>query len=374
MKNKIGIVVVLILIAVFAVIAFKWIKHRMEYAITDAVFVETDSLSNVSFKRVAGKIIKFYKNEGDKIKKGEVLAQIDPKDYVLQLEKIKKEINSLKFKKKALEEKKKRISQQIEKNIQISNLSLEESKKIKQSVLSQIKGIDAQLTQLEKDKKRFSELVKKDLAPKRKLEEIETNINVLKSKKDALFAKIEQLQIHHKILNEKLQLAKVKKIQVKELENEIKALTNKIKSLKKSKEDIENLIEYTKLKAPFDGVIAKKFKSVGEIVSSGIPVYAVYPLNDVYIKVLLEETKLKGVKIGNKAVIHIDAYPDEYFEGVIYEISPAAAAKFALVPRDVTAGEFTKVAQRIPVKIKITKGKIELLKVGMGGEVEIEKK
>ena len=374
MKNKIGIIVVLVLIAVFAVIAFKWIKHRMEYAITDAVFVETDNLSNISFKRVSGKIIKFYKKEGDKVKKGEILAQIDPKDYVLQLEKIKKEINSLKFKKKALEEKKDRINKQIDKNIQIVKISLKENEKLQDSLLSQIKGINSRLSQLKKDKERFSNLVKKDLAPKRKLEEIETNIDVLSSQKEALLAKLEQLKLQKQSLNEKVKLTKIKKLQIKEIESEISSLSSKINSLRKSKEDIENLIEYTKLRAPFDGVIAKRFKSVGEIVSSGVPVFAIYPLNDVYIKVLLEETKLKGVKIGNKAIIRIDAYPNEYFEGIVYEISPAAASKFALVPRDITAGEFTKVAQRIPVKIKITRGKIELLKVGMGGEVEIEKK
>lgn len=374
MKNKIGIIVVLILIAVFAVIAFKWIKHRMEYVITDAVFVETNNLSNISFKRVSGKIIKFYKKEGDKVKKGEILAKIDPKDYVLQLEKIKKEINSLIFKKQALEEKKDRINKQIDKNIQIVKISLKENKKLQDSLLSQIKGIDSRLSQMKKDKERFSNLVNKDLAPRRKLEEIETNIDVLSSQKEALLAKLEQLKLQKQSLNEKVKLTKIKKLQIKEIESEISSLSSKINSLRKSKEDIENLIEYTKLRAPFDGVIAKRFKSVGEIVSSGVPVFAVYPLNDIYIKVLLEETKLKGVKIGNKAIIHIDAYPDEYFEGVVYEISPAAASKFALVPRDITAGEFTKVAQRIPVKIKIIRGKIELLKVGMGGEVEIEKK
>ncbi|EDP73716.1 HlyD family secretion protein [Hydrogenivirga sp. 128-5-R1-1] len=374
MKNKIGIIVVLILIAVFAVIAFKWIKHRMEYVITDAVFVETNNLSNISFKRVSGKIIKFYKKEGDKVKKGEILAKIDPKDYVLQLEKIKKEINSLIFKKQALEEKKDRINKQIDKNIQIVKISLKENKKLQDSLLSQIKGIDSRLSQLKKDRERFLNLVNKDLAPRRKLEEIETNIDVLSSQKEALLAKLEQLKLQKQSLNEKVKLTKIKKLQIKEIESEISSLSSKINSLRKSKEDIENLIEYTKLRAPFDGVIAKRFKSVGEIVSSGVPVFAIYPLNDIYIKVLLEETKLKGVKIGNKAIIHIDAYPDEYFEGVVYEISPAAASKFALVPRDITAGEFTKVAQRIPVKIKIIRGKIELLKVGMGGEVEIEKK
>ena len=61
------------------------------------------------------------------------------------------------------------------------------------------------------------------------------------------------------------------------------------------------------------------------------------------------------------------------FEGVVEEISPASAATFALVPRDISAGEFTKVVQRIPVKIRIKKGNLSLLRVGMGGRVEIKR-
>ena len=67
MKNKIGLTVVLLLIIVFSVISFRWIKHRMEYAITDAVFVESEKLANLSFKRVSGKIIKMHKDEGDDV-------------------------------------------------------------------------------------------------------------------------------------------------------------------------------------------------------------------------------------------------------------------------------------------------------------------
>ncbi|WP_343123071.1 HlyD family efflux transporter periplasmic adaptor subunit [Persephonella sp. KM09-Lau-8] len=157
------------------------------------------------------------------------------------------------------------------------------------------------------------------------------------------------------------------------MKKNIESLQNKILALQQQKKDLENLISYTKLVSPYNGKIAKKFVSEGEVVPAGRPIYAIVPDNSLYILVLLEETKLEGIKIGSKAIIHIDAYPDKEYEGEVFEINPATAAKFALVPRDVTAGEFTKVAQRIPVKIKITKGDISVLKVGLGGEVEIKR-
>jgi len=373
-KNKIGIVVIIILIALFSIVAYRWVYHRMHYAITDAVFVETDNLSNVSFKRVAGKLIKLNKKEGDKVKKGEILAEMDPTDYIVQLNKIKDEIKSLTLKTRALRAKEKRIKKEVSININISKNLLDEIQ-VNQKILHyKLQEIDTNIKQLEKDQKRFENLTQKGLAPKRKLEVINTKLKTLNLKKQSLLSKLKQLKIKHKILKQKLSLAIAKKLQITEIDNQIKSLKEKIKALNDAKKDIQNLISYTKLRAPFDGVIAKKFKSLGEVVSSGIPVYSMYPTNDVYIYVLLEETKLQGVKKGNRAIIHIDAYPDETFEGVVDTINPATASKFALVPRDITAGEFTKVVQRIPIKIRITRGKIELLKVGMGGEVEIEKK
>jgi membrane fusion protein (multidrug efflux system) len=110
------------------------------------------------------------------------------------------------------------------------------------------------------------------------------------------------------------------------------------------------------------------------VVNPGMPVYALIDPKDIYILVLLEETKLKGVEVGCPAYIKIDAYPHMKYKGVVKEILPASAAKFALVPRDISAGEFTKVVQRMQVKVKITEGDTSKLVVGMGGEIEIKRK
>jgi len=366
LKNKIGLTVVLLLIIVFSVISFRWIKHRMEYAITDAVFVESEKLANLSFKRVSGKIIKMHKDEGDDVKKGDILAEIDPSDYKVQLERIVSEIKSLYYRKKALEEKLKRIDDQLNKKLEISKLSLKQ-------VEEGIKGLSLRLGQLKRDINRFRNLVKKDLAPARKLEKMETELKILKVERESVVSKLEQMKISRDITEKKVKQAESDILKVRELKKEISSIEEKMNALKKQKEDIQNLIKETKLLAPFDGKIAKKYKTEGEVVSPGIPVYALVSDKDIYINVLLEETKLKGIRKGSKAYIKIDAYPDEVYEGVVEEINPASAAKFALVPRDVTAGEFTKVAQRIPVKIRIVKGDKTLLRVGMSGEVEIKK-
>ncbi|WP_297455453.1 HlyD family secretion protein [Persephonella sp.] len=373
MRNKIGLIIIVALIVVFAFVAFKWIKHRIDYAVTDAVFVESDQMANLSFYRAQGKIIKLYKNEGDTVKKGEVIAEIDPTDYITKLKQVKHQIQALQAKKASLEEKLKKTTQKVSIKEKTAYLTKEQVKTSIKALEHQLKQIKAKIQLVKRDVERFERLAKKELIPHRKYEEAQTQLKILIQQKKATLQQIESLKLNLKKAQESIKLAEAEKLSIPEIKKNIESLQNKILALQQQKKDLENLISYTKLISPYNGKIAKKFVSEGEVVPAGKPIYAIVPDNTLYILVLLEETKLKGVKIGSKAIIHIDAYPDKEYKGEVFEINPATAAKFALVPRDVTAGEFTKVAQRIPVKIKITEGDLSVLKVGLGGKVEIKR-
>ena len=374
MKKNIGLFVVLVLILIFAVFAIRWIEHRMKYVISDAVFVETDYLSNLGFNRVSGKIIQLYKKEGDAVKADETIAKIDDTDYKIQLENINYEIESLKQQKSQLENQLSRIIQENELNQKITSLTTQEIEKKIESLSAQKSQVEAQIEKAKKDEERYRNLLEKGLVPKAKYEEINTQLKVLLDQKKAIEKSISELNLSKAKSKETVELVKTQGQVSKEIQDQISALENKILALTKQKEDLENQIKYTELKSPYNGIIAKKYVSIGDIVKAGQPIYAIVKENSFYIKVLLEETKLSGVKVGNKAYIKLDAYPDKTFEGEVESIDISSAAKFALVPRDISAGEFTKLAQRIPVKIRITKGDISLLRVGLGGEVEIEKK
>ncbi len=373
MKNKIGILIVILLLVVFSVITYKWIKHRKEYVITDAVFVEADGMTDISFKRVSGKIIKVLKEEGDKVKKGEVVAVLDDTDYKVELASIEKKIQALLHQKYSLEKKLTRIQEEIKINKKLQELNKKQLIKKAEAVKSQIGQINAQIKQVEKDRERFKKLTEKELIPRHRFEEIDTKLQVLQEQKATLEKNLEEILIGVKKAEKSLELVKAREKLIPEIRENILSIEKQIDALKENKRDILNKISYTKLKAPFDGIIAKRFVFIGSVVKSGMPVYSLIPENSFYIRVLLEETKLEGVKVGAPVRIKIDAYPDKIYRGIVERIEPASAAKFALVPRDISAGEFTKVAQRIPVRIKITEGDLSLLKVGLGGEVEIKR-
>lgn len=132
-------------------------------------------------------------------------------------------------------------------------------------------------------------------------------------------------------------------------------------------------IAHTQVWAPMEGMIAKRWVYCGDVVEFGQPLFELNDLKDVWITANLEETKLEHVKIGSPVKIHVDAYPGKEFTGHVFVIKGSAASKFALIPPDNATGNFTKVVQRIPVKIHIDVPKNEELYLfpGMSCEVKI---
>jgi len=111
-------------------------------------------------------------------------------------------------------------------------------------------------------------------------------------------------------------------------------------------------LSYTRITAPANGVVSKKTAEVGQLVQPGQPLMAVVPLQDVWVVANLKETETAGVRPGEAAQFTVDAYPGCTFGGRVESLSPATGAKFSLLPPDNATGNFTKVVQRVPVRVR----------------------
>jgi membrane fusion protein (multidrug efflux system) len=114
-------------------------------------------------------------------------------------------------------------------------------------------------------------------------------------------------------------------------------------------------LSYTRLTAPFFGVVSKKTVELGQLVQPGQPLMSVVPLDDVWITANLKETEIENVKPGEPVDFTVDAYPRLHFRGHVESLSPATGARFSLLPPDNATGNFTKVVQRVPVRIRSDK-------------------
>ncbi len=132
-------------------------------------------------------------------------------------------------------------------------------------------------------------------------------------------------------------------------------------------------LSYTVVTAPVDGVVSKKSVEIGQLVQAGQPLLSVVPLTDVWVTANFKETQIEHIRPGADATIKADAYPDRAFHGNVESLSPATGARFSLLPPDNATGNFTKVVQRIPVRIHLD-GQTDpahLLRPGMSVDVTI---
>src|SRR2546422_433326 len=112
-------------------------------------------------------------------------------------------------------------------------------------------------------------------------------------------------------------------------------------------------LSYTRVIAPSNGVVSKKAVELGQLVQAGQPLMTVVPLEDVWVTANLKETETADVTPGDSADITVDAYKGVHFRGHVESLAPATGAKFSLLPPDNATGNFTKVVQRIPVRIRL---------------------
>jgi membrane fusion protein (multidrug efflux system) len=133
-------------------------------------------------------------------------------------------------------------------------------------------------------------------------------------------------------------------------------------------------LSYTKIVAPVAGTVGKKTVEEGQRIQPGTPLLAVVS-SDKWIVANFKETQLKKMRVGQKVKIAVDAFGDRKFNGYVDSFSPASGASFALLPPDNATGNFTKIVQRVPVKILFDHGSLgefdQLIAPGMSCDVKV---
>ena len=134
-------------------------------------------------------------------------------------------------------------------------------------------------------------------------------------------------------------------------------------------------LSYTQISAPVDGTIGARSLRVGQFVQAGTQLMAVVPLDAVYVVANFKETQLTHVRDGQPVEIQIDSFHGTRLRGHVDSLSPASGLEFALLPPDNATGNFTKIVQRVPVKIVLDDHRLTgLLRPGMSAEPVINTK
>lgn len=266
--------------------------------------------------KVGGQILEIMVDDNEYVEKGQVLAHIDASDIELILAQAKARLAQVEAEKAAA--------------LSVKQSSLSASK----AAYTNIAVAKAKKERLNTDLVRFTNLKADDIIPQSKLDDLETNFEVVNSQVTAAHQQYLASDSQHKAAFKK-----------------ISSIDAAIEAAKINIRNAELKLSYTKIKAPSSGKISRKMIELGQVVRPGQPLMAVTNTTDLWVVANFKEVQVSEMVIGQKVIITIDAFPEETFYGQIESIAAATGAKFSLFPADNATGNFTKVTQRIPVKI-----------------------
>ncbi|MDL2407179.1 HlyD family secretion protein [Rhizobium calliandrae] len=305
---------------------------------TDDAYVKADYTTIAP--KVSGYIAEVLVNDNDHVKAGQPLARIDDRDYRSALTQAQADVKAA--------------------GAAITNLDAQIA--LQQSVIDQAKATivasQASLTFAEEDSQRSQNLIRNGAGTTQRAEQSQ-------SARDQAAANLQR--------NQAALIAEQKKITVLQTQYD-QAVAQRDRSAAAAHQAELNL-SYTEIVAPIDGTVGARTLRVGQFVTAGTQLMAVVPLNAVYVLANFKETQLTYVRPGQPVDIKVDSFPDAEIKGHVNSVSPASGLEFSLLPPDNATGNFTKIVQRIPVKITLDDASLAgLLRSGMSVEPDIDTK
>ncbi len=316
MKTALKNIFVLLLIAgTLAVIYWLIISYYDEKNRTDDAQVDGNIVPALA--RTDGFVDSVYVNDDQYVHAGDILVQLDTTDLGLQL---KQALNSL----------------------AVSNTNLRSSEVgIQMAELGEkiaVQGIDAQKAALKTAESNYQRnKVLKDKGV--------VSVQVFEFTEEAFIKNTIALQNAYDQQKQAAARVQDARNQLELARQNIAAQENEIEILRKS-------IQYATIEAPVGGLVSKRKIQTGQMVRAGTQLFSIVQSNDLWITANFKETQVAAFPVGKRVKIIADAYPDESFFGIVESVGGATGSKFALLPPDNATGNYVKVIQRIPVRIR----------------------
>lgn len=303
-KEKSGKVYIPLIVVIALILGggVYWYIDYSKYIKTDDAKVEADNVA-VSPK-ILGRISELMAEEGAVVKKGQLLAVLDSTDMVAQKNQI------------------------VAAKAQAESMVLQSNAKY-QYDLKNNKVQEVMLSKAKEDFDRAKAQYEKDVITREQSDHAKKTLEAAQAQMDAARS-----------------LVNVSSAQIKSSQASVETAQAQINQ-------INTQLSNTKLYAPSDGIIGKRWLMPGDIAQPGQSIFTIVNDNKLWISVFLEETKLQNLHVGQAVIFTLDTYPDVTFNGKIMTLGSNTASQFSLIPASNASGNFTKVTQRVQLKVSI---------------------
>jgi len=299
------------------------------FATTDNAYVRADVISIAA--EVAGRVIEVAVNENQRVQSGDLLFRIDPQPYELAIDELKAQIVA--------------VSQYLDSSREGYN-----------AAVADLDSKRADTEHAMKILRRIEDLRAKGVASQESLDDAVNGVETARADQDAAAA----------------QVAKALAMLSGDPETPLQELAGyKVIQARLARAELD--LARTVIRAPADGVVGKQKLQAGDYVNIGQPVMPLITEN-IWVDANLKETDMTWVRTGQPASFTVDAYPHQKWEAEVESISPASSASFSVLPAENATGNWVKVVQRIPVRLRIktTQSSPDLLRAGMSAVVKID--
>jgi membrane fusion protein (multidrug efflux system) len=308
--------VLLVVVALITLAANRWNAWTGQAAIqsTDDAYVSAD-VTRLS-TRISGQVSSVAVDDFQSVKAGDLLIQIDPADYQAQVDLAGATLAA---------------SQAV---LQILGDQIERQYAVIAQAEATLRSTEALETEARQEQERQQALSQTDAGTRQRLEQATAAYS--KAQADTRASQAAVAEQHH---------------QLEVLQGTKKQRAADVEGAKATLAAASLKLGYTRILAPFDGVVSERQVQRGDYVTIGRNFINIVPLPNVYVIANYKETQLTRIRPGQPVDIAVDSFPDRPLRGHVERISPASGSQFALLPPDNATGNFTKVVQRIPVRI-----------------------
>ena len=381
-----------VLVAVVLIAGFLWLRSRGKETTDDA---QVDGHITQIAPRVGGTITTVHVTNNQAVKAGQVLAEIDPRDYQNALDRVRAELADAVATAAAARtgvpiaqvETRSGVStasggvQQAEAAVAGAEREIQVAQANLVVAQARLREKEATATRSARDVERLRGLVEKDEISQQQFDAAVAAADSAKAAADAARSEVTAAQGGIPVAEQRaaaargaaaqsragLATAQTAPQQLQVTEARATSADARVRQAESAVKQAELNLEYTTIKAPTAGVVSRKSMEPGQVIQPGQPLLALVDLDDVWVTANFKESQLAKMRPGQKATIDVDALGGKEFRGHIDSIAAATGAKFSLLPPENATGNYVKVVQRIPVRIFFEPGQDpeRLLRPGM---------
>lgn len=338
-RSKFFIIVLALLVIAGGWFGISKYQHGKYHEETDDAQVE----ANISpvIPRVSGYVKEVRVKDNQRVKKGDTLLLLDERDLALRVQQAEAALATAKSNLGAAEA----TTNASKANITSSHAAIS-------TIEAQIEAAKVTLWRATQDFERYSNLIKDHSITQQQFEQASAAKQTAEK----------QLQILAQQKNQATQQTNAVASQSNATSSQIRIAGSVIKQREVEVAEAKLNLSYAVVTAQEDGLVSKVNVQDGQFIQAGQSLFSIVINQDVWVVANFKETQFENMKVGQKVVVHADAFPSHSFEATLTSFSPATGSRFALLPPDNSSGNFVKVVQRLPVKIEFKNSTDELVK------------